>query len=75
MGDIKQPQTARHMENFEAREIGVVVKGDVVGSVEVVVDVLEKRQPEGLLVRVVQSGVGPVSESDVDMAASTGSEL
>ena len=52
----------------------VVVKGDVVGSVEVLVSVLETRQPEGVAVRVVHSGVGPVTEGDVEMASSTGSE-
>ena len=53
--------------------MGLVVKGDVVGSVEVMVDLLEKRQPEGVAVRVIHSGVGPVLDSDVELAASTGS--
>ena len=65
-------------ENRESGEggegVGVVVKGDMVGSVEVVVQVLEKRQPEGAAVRVIHSGVGAVTDSDVELAASTGSE-
>lgn len=57
------------------RGVGVLVKGDVVGSVEVLVRVLETRQPQGVGISVVHSGVGPVVDSDVEMAASTGSEL
>ena len=61
-------------EGEKGEGVGVVVKGDVVGSVEVVVQVLEKQQPEGVAVAVVHSGVGSVADSDVELAASTGSE-
>ena len=61
-------------EGEKEEGVGVVVKGDVVGSVEVVVQVLEKQQPEGVVVAVVHSGVGSVADSDVELAASTGSE-
>ena len=54
--------------------VSVLVKGDVVGSVEVVVQVLKEKQPEGVAVRVLHSGVGPVTDSDVELAASTDSE-
>lgn len=56
------------------RSVGVVVKGDVVGSVEVLVGILETKQPEGVAINVVHSGVGTVVDSDVEMAASTDSE-
>jgi len=48
------------------------VKGDVVGSVEALGGVLISRQPEQLRLNVVHSGVGAISESDVEMAASSG---
>ena len=64
----------RRAQGGERGEVGVIVKGDVMGSVEVIVQVLERRQPVGMVVRVVNSGVGPVVESDVELAASTGSE-
>lgn len=60
---------------FGEMSVGVLVKGDVVGSVEVLVGILETRQPEGVAVSVVHSGVGPVVDSDVEMAASTSSEF
>ena len=58
----------------EVRSVTVVVKGDVVGSVEALVGVLEQNQPQGISLNVLFSGVGAVSESDVERAASTNSE-
>ena len=58
----------------EGTNVCVVVKGDVLGSVEVLVGILETRQPQGVAVHVVHSGVGAVVDSDIEMAASTGSE-
>ena len=59
--------------HWEAKQgVPVVVKGDVVGSVEALVGVLTSRQPEQVGLNVVHSGVGAISESDVEMAASSG---
>jgi translation initiation factor IF-2 len=51
--------------------VPLIVKGDVAGSVEALVNILSSRQPQGIQLRVVQSGVGPISEGDMDMAIST----
>ena len=54
--------------------IPLVVRGDVTGSVEVLVELLRSKQPEELELNVVATGVGGVTEGDVEMAASTGGE-
>lgn len=51
--------------------VPLVVKGDVMGSVEALVEILTGRQPHGFRLKVVQSGVGPISDGDLDMAVST----
>ena len=51
--------------------IPLVVKGDVAGSVEALVELLKSRQPEAVRVSVIHSGVGPISDSDIEMAASS----
>ena len=57
--------------NVQEREsIGLVVKGDVAGSVEALVGVLTSSQPEQISVTVIHTGVGPVGERDVEIAAS-----
>ncbi len=52
--------------------VPLVVRGDVVGSLEVLVELLGARQPEELELSVVSTGVGDVTEGDLDMAQSTG---
>ena len=51
--------------------VPLVVKGDVMGSVEALVRILNTRHPHGFRLKVVQAGVGPVSEGDMEMAIST----
>ncbi len=51
-----------------ANELPVVVKSDVHGSMEAIVAGLEKLGTEEVLVRVLHSGVGAITESDVTLA-------
>ena len=51
------------------KELNVVIKGDVQGSVQAVRDSLEALGNEEVRVRVLSASVGPVSESDVLLAA------
>jgi translation initiation factor IF-2 len=52
----------------EANELPVVVKSDVHGSMEAIVAGLEKLGTEEVSVRVLHSGVGAITESDVTLA-------
>ena len=67
-----QRRRAQRVHREEGEGVPLVVKGDVVGSVEALGGVLISRQPEQLRLNVVHSGVGAISESDVEMAASSG---
>ena len=51
--------------------VPLIVKGDVAGSVEALVEVIKSRNPENFELKIIQSGVGAVNESDVEMAASS----
>ena len=50
------------------KELPIVVKADVQGSVEAIVQALEKIGNEEVSVRVLHSGVGAITESDVTLA-------
>ena len=50
------------------KELAVVVKSDVQGSAEAIAQALEKIGNDEVRVRVLQSGVGAITESDVTMA-------
>jgi len=53
------------------RELNVIVKGDVDGSVEALSDSLMKLSTEEVQVRIIHKGVGQVSESDVALASTS----
>jgi len=52
----------------EAKDLPVVVKGDVQGSVEAIAATLEKLGNETVKVRVLHSAVGGINESDITLA-------
>ncbi len=54
--------------NEGQKEINVVLKADVRGSEEAVRNALEKIDVEGVKVKVIRSGIGTITESDVVLA-------
>ena len=52
-------------------ELNLIVKGDVDGSVEALSDTLIKLSTEEIQVNVIHKAVGQISESDVELAASS----
>jgi len=55
----------------ERKELALIVKADVQGSVEAVRSSLEKLSNDEVNVRVIHGGVGAINESDVMLAASS----
>lgn len=55
----------------EIKELPIIVKADVQGSVEAVKQSLEKISNDEVRVRVIHGGVGAVSESDVMLASAS----
>src|SRR5690606_18881235 len=55
----------------ERKELSIVLKADVQGSVEALRDALLKLSNDDVEVRVVHAGVGGITKSDVDLAATT----
>ncbi|WP_136441965.1 translation initiation factor IF-2 [Pacificoceanicola onchidii] len=63
-------QKAKEDENVS--ELPVLVKADVQGSAEAIVQALEKVGNEEVRVRVLHSGVGAITETDVGLAEASG---
>jgi translation initiation factor IF-2 len=55
------------------KELNVILKGDVQGSVEAIRESLEKIEHPEVKVSFIQIGVGPVGEADVEMAVASNS--
>ena len=56
-------------------EFPMVIKADVQGSAEAIVSAVNKISTDEIRVRVLHSGVGAITESDVTLAASTGAPI
>lgn len=59
------------MQQGEMKELKIVVKADVQGSVEAVTQNLEKLSNEEVRVKVIHGGVGAINESDVMLAGAS----
>src|SRR3954462_15449831 len=57
------------------KEVPLVVKADVQGSVEAIVQALNRISTDEIKVRVLHSGVGAITESDVTLASASGAPI
>ena len=60
------------IQQGEMKELNIIVKADVQGSVEAVRASLEKLSNDEVRVRVIHGAVGAINESDVMLAAASG---
>ena len=68
-------QMMAQLQDAEIKELPLVIKGDVQGSVEAIVGSLEKMSTSEVRVRILHTGVGGVSESDVILAGASGAPV
>lgn len=59
------------LEEGELKEVNIIVKADVQGSVEALAASLEKIEVEGVKVNIIHTGVGAINESDVTLATAS----
>ncbi|MGG7618893.1 translation initiation factor IF-2 [Bacillus coreaensis] len=60
-----------HMKQGEMKDINLIVKADVQGSVEALAAALQKIEVEGINVKIIHTGVGAINESDITLAAAS----
>ncbi len=68
-------QMMAQLQDAEIKELPLVIKGDVQGSVEAIVGSLEKLSTTEVRVKVLHTGVGAISESDVILAGASGAPV
>lgn len=68
---ITLDEIGRRLALGNFKELNVIIKGDVDGSVEALSDSLQKLSTPEIAVRVLLKGVGQISESDVVLAAAS----
>ncbi|MDD2484151.1 MAG: translation initiation factor IF-2, partial [Eubacteriales bacterium] len=68
---ITLEQLFSQIQEGEVKELNLIVKADVMGSVGALIQSLEKLQNENVKVRIIHSGVGTVTESDIMLASTS----
>jgi translation initiation factor IF-2 len=62
---------AEQLKSAGTKELNIILKGDVQGSVEVLTDLLGKLSNDKVRLKVLRSGVGAITESDVLLASAS----
>jgi translation initiation factor IF-2 len=62
---------AEQMKTAGTKELNIILKGDVQGSVEVLSDLLAKLSTDKVRLKVLRTGVGAITESDVLLASAS----
>lgn len=61
----------QQIKEGDIKDLNVIIKADVQGSVEALRGSLEKIDVEGVRVRIIHTGVGSISESDIILASAS----
>lgn len=64
-------ELGRRIALGQFKELNVIIKGDVDGSVEALADSFSKLSTEEIEVKIIHKGVGAITESDVNLAAAS----
>ncbi|MGO3464989.1 MAG: translation initiation factor IF-2, partial [Lactiplantibacillus plantarum] len=59
------------MQEGQLKEVDIIIKADVQGSVEALANSLQKIDVEGVRVNIIHEAVGAINESDVTLAAAS----
>ncbi len=64
-------EIGRRIALGDFKELNLIIKGDVDGSVEALADSLQKLSTENIQVKIIHRGVGQITDSDVMLAAAS----
>jgi len=70
-GGVSLDKLFEQMQAGGVQDLNIVIKGDVQGSVEAIVSELGKIQHPEVRVNVIHTGVGGITENDVNLAAAS----
>jgi len=65
-------EIGRRLAVGDFKELNIILKGDVDGSIEALSDSLQKLSTEEIHVQIIHKGVGQITESDVLLASASG---
>ena len=79
---VTEPLTKENLEkqlsdksNEKIKELGLVLKSDVQGSLEAIINGIEKFKNDEIKIKIVHKGVGEINQSDVALAVASESSV
>ena len=70
-GKVTLEDLYSQIQQGEVKELNIVLKGDVFGSVEALKDSITKLATEKAMAKVIHSGVGGITENDINLASAS----
>ena len=61
--------------NIKIKELGLIIKSDVQGSLEAIINGIDKFKNDEIKIKIVHKGVGEINQSDVALAAASESDV
>lgn len=75
LGQVSLDTLYMQMQEGTVKELNIVLKCDVQGSVEAIKNALSKLGEENIKVRLIHEGVGNITETDVHLAGASGAVI
>ena len=72
-GSLEQMMT--QLQTVGVKEFPLIIKGDVQGSIEAIASALDKLGTDEVRARIVHSGAGAITESDISLAETSGAAI
>ncbi len=70
-GKLSLDDLFKQIQEGDVKDINVIIKADVQGSVEALHASLEKIEVEGVKIKIIHTGVGAITESDIILASAS----
>ncbi|MGP4072206.1 translation initiation factor IF-2 [Piscibacillus sp. B03] len=70
-GKVSLDDLFEQIKEGDVKEINVIVKADVQGTVEALASSLQKIEVEGVNIKIIHTGVGAITESDIILASAS----
>ncbi|WP_185877894.1 translation initiation factor IF-2 [Blattabacterium cuenoti] len=64
-------EIGRRISIGDFKELKIIIKGDVDGSVEAIADTLQKLSTSNIIINIIYKGVGQITESDILLASAS----
>lgn len=70
-GKLNLDDLFKQIQEGDVKDIHVIIKADVQGSVEALTSSLEKIEVEGVKIKIIHTGVGAITENDIILASAS----